>query len=142
MPHDTDFFAPAARIIWRHRAKSYNLDCMRYLFALSPLFIVVAVSSFCTPVTWADGNGSTAPDRVGNPTSRQYDQRLPPVIPGEEVVTEGGQRMRVWSSSGPVPINPVPTPQTLNGNGNGTGYGPAVIVDGRIDRPILPNRRP
>ena len=60
------------------------------------------------------------------PTTRQYNNRLPPVIPGEEIVTETGQKMRVWSSAGPVPVNPRPTPQTFN-NGN---Y-PAVIIDGR-----------
>jgi hypothetical protein len=60
------------------------------------------------------------------PTTRQYNNRLPPVIPGEEIVTETGQKMRVWSSAGPVPVNPRPTPQTFNGNNF-----PAVIVDGR-----------
>lgn len=60
------------------------------------------------------------------PTTRQYNNRLPPVIPGEEIVTETGQKMRVWSSAGPVPVNPRPTPQTFNGNNL-----PAVIVDGR-----------
>lgn len=59
------------------------------------------------------------------PTTRQYNNRLPPVIPGEEIVTETGQKMRVWSSAGPVPVNPRPTPQTYNG-----GL-PSVIVDGR-----------
>lgn len=113
---------------------------MRYLFALSPLLLALTVNSSSVSVARADGKTDGAPDRVGNPTSRQYDQRLPPVIPGEEVVTEGGQRMRVWSSSGPVPVNPVPTPQTLNGNGN--GYGPGVIVDGRGERPLFPDRRP
>lgn len=63
------------------------------------------------------------------PTTRQYDSRLPPLLPGEEVVTETGQRMRTWSSAGPVPVNPRPTPQTLqNLNGNG---GAAIIIDGR-----------
>jgi hypothetical protein len=45
-------------------------------------------------------------------------------------VTQTGQKMRVWSSAGPVPMNVPPTPQTLNGGGYGYG-GPAVIVDGR-----------
>jgi hypothetical protein len=59
------------------------------------------------------------------PTTRQYNNRLPPVIPGEEIVTETGQKMRVWSSAGPVPVNPRPTSQTYNGTL------PSVIVDGR-----------
>ncbi len=68
----------------------------------------------------ADGNDK--------PTTRQDDDRLPPVLPGEEVVTQTGQKMRVWSSAGPVPVNQQPTPQTLNGDGYG---GVGVIVDGR-----------
>jgi len=111
---------------------------MRYLFILSPLFVALSTVLLPIEVTLADGKSDAAPERVGNPTSRQYDNRLPAVMPGEEIVTEGGQRMRVWSSSGPVPVNPIPTPQTLNGN----GYGPAVIVDGRVDRPGLADRRP
>jgi hypothetical protein len=80
------------------------------------------------------------------PTTRQYDQRLPPVMPGEEIVTETGQKMRVWSSAGPVPVNPQPTPQPLPGNGV-AGGGIGVIVDGRerYDRgpdnmPLAPRR--
>jgi len=38
------------------------------------------------------------------------DSRLPPVLPGEEVVTSTGKRMRVWSSSGPVPVASPPEP--------------------------------
>jgi hypothetical protein len=48
-------------------------------------------------------------------------------MPGEEIVTETGQKMKTWSSSGPVPVNRRPPPQAL---GNGTG-GIGVIVDGR-----------
>ena len=74
-------------------------------------------------------NGDDGSDDQDKPTTRQDDDRLPPVLPGEEVVTQTGQKMRVWSSAGPVPLNVQPTPQTLNG---GYGYGgPAVIVDGR-----------
>lgn len=35
------------------------------------------------------------------------DPRLPPVIPGE-VVERGGERMKVWSSSGPVTTGDAP----------------------------------
>lgn len=63
------------------------------------------------------------------PTTRQDDPRLPPVLPGEEVVTQTGQRMKVWSSAGPVPVNPMPTPQQIFGDGDGAGLG--IFVDGR-----------
>jgi hypothetical protein len=69
-------------------------------------------------------------DQASKPTTRQNDPRLPAVLPGEEIVTETGQKMRVWSSAGPVPVNPMPTPQQIFGNGtNGAGLG--IIVDGR-----------
>ncbi len=93
-----------------------------------PLFIVAAVMSFGPISSYADGKSI---EQANQPTTRQNDPRLPAVLPGEEVVTESGQRMRVWSSAGPVPVNPRPTPQTLQGN-NGYG-GPSVIVDGRFD---------
>ena len=76
-----------------------------------------------------DGVGAAPAAGQDEPTTRQDDDRLPPVLPGEEVVTQTGQKMRVWSSSGPVPVNQQPTQQPWGG-----GYpygGPAVIVDGR-----------
>ncbi len=79
-----------------------------------------------------DSSTSNSPTTL-NPTTRQNDPRLPPVMPGEEIVTQTGQKMRVWSSAGPVPVNPQPTPQQLN-----NGYGGGIIIDGRdfagIDR--------
>ena len=97
------------------------------------LLSVVAVVGFATSsLVFADqgDNGDDGNDEQDKPTTRQDDDRLPPVLPGEEVVTQTGQKMRVWSSAGPVPMNVQPTPQTLNGGGYGYG-GPAVIVDGR-----------
>jgi hypothetical protein len=102
--------------------------------ARSVLFFACAAAAFAltTHVVLADqgGTGDSAAEADGNdkPTTRQDDDRLPPVLPGEEVVTQTGQKMRVWSSAGPVPVNQQPTPQTLNGNGYG---GVGVIVDGR-----------
>jgi hypothetical protein len=77
----------------------------------------------------ADGNPPRGQQPPQGATTRQYNDRLPPVMPGEEIVTETGQRMRVWSSAGPVPVNPQPTPQPLPGGVGGGGVG--VILDGR-----------
>jgi len=90
---------------------------------------VLALVAACG-VAFADqgDTGDASADTDDKPTTRQDDDRLPPVLPGEEVVTQTGQKMRVWSSAGPVPVNPQPTPQSLGGDGYG---GPAVIVDGR-----------
>jgi hypothetical protein len=91
--------------------------------------VMVAVVAACG-VAFADQSdtGNDTADTNDKPTTRQDDDRLPPVLPGEEVVTQTGQKMRVWSSAGPVPVNPQPTPQTFNGNGYG---GAGIIVDDR-----------
>jgi hypothetical protein len=96
----------------------------------SPAFLPILVSAFALltlayPEARADEAGFGQAAGVYTPTSKQYDKRLPPVLPGEVVVTEEGQKMRVWSSSGPVPVNPRPTPQTYNGGM------PGLILDGR-----------
>ena len=88
----------------------------------------VAVGSVASADQGDIGDSAAAADGNDKPTTRQDDGRLPPVLPGEEVVTQTGQKMRVWSSAGPVPVNQQPTPQPLNGNGYG---GVGVIVDGR-----------
>lgn len=104
---------------------------MKVRWGLVFTFVAVVCSVTSNPA-FADqaGSGDDGNDDQDKPTTRQDDDRLPPVLPGEEVVTQTGQKMRVWSSAGPVPMNVPPTPQTLNGGGYGYG-GPAVIVDGR-----------
>jgi hypothetical protein len=85
----------------------------------------------CAPLRGASADGKPGYDQTKpqRPTTRQYDPRLPAVMPGEEIVTETGQKMKVWSSAGPVPVNPRPTPQQLPTGSNGAGVG--VIVDTR-----------
>ena len=98
-------------------------------FSQSSVVMSLAVAALCvgsSTIAVADqGEGADALPRQQQPSIKQYDPRLPPVLPGEEVVTEQGQRMRVWSSAGPVPVQPQPTPQSLQGLGG-------VIVDGRV----------
>lgn len=60
----------------------------------------------------------------------QVDRRLPPVYPGEEV-SDGKKTIKVWSTSGPVPVNrPAAAPQPFDQNVQGTGP-ISVIVDER-----------
>lgn len=106
----------------------------------SPCFLPILVCAFALilPLSRearADEAGLEQAAGTYTPTSKQYDKRLPPVLPGEVVVTEEGQKMRVWSSSGPVPVNPRPTPQTYNGGM------PGLILDGR-GGPQQPGFRP
>jgi hypothetical protein len=91
--------------------------------AFASLFLLSAKPSY------ADGSQAVSRPRYQRPTTRQYNDRLPPVIPGEEIVTETGQKMKTWSSAGPVPVNRRPTPQTVGNGVSGSGIG--VIIDGR-----------
>lgn len=98
-------------------------------------FVVALFGLYCLVVdshhALADGNQWAIQNQQQDqaPTTRQNDPRLPAVIPGEQIVTQSGQRMNVWSSAGPVPVNPTQPPQYYGGGGY--GYGPGVIVDGR-----------
>lgn len=106
---------------------------MKTFTSLQIISLCVLGTAWLSASTTALADSSNVPsvDSVPTPSSKQYDKRLPPVLPGEEIVTESGQRMRVWSSSGPVPINPPPPPQQLGG-------GVPVIVDGRGPYPPFP----
>jgi hypothetical protein len=50
-----------------------------------------------------------------NPSAATFDKRLPPVIPGEEI-SDGKDRMNVWSTSGNVVGAVVPSAPTVNSN--------------------------
>lgn len=58
----------------------------------------------------SDSVGPVRVDTVATPGSdASFDKRLPPVLPGEEV-SDGKNRMKVWSTSGPVTVGPAPEP--------------------------------
>ena len=111
---------------------SFRLSVLVVLAALFPLVSRAdgAESEGCDP--YKTQCGARSIDLPANAASdASFDQRLPPVLPGEEV-NDSGQRMKVWSSAGPVPIN--------NLNAWGTGGTPipglggiGVIVDRRRD---------
>lgn len=59
-----------------------------------------------------------------------FDKRLPPVLPGE-TVTDSGRKLKVWSTSGPVPVSSPPEPWRNDSNltVGESGAGVSVIVD-------------
>ncbi|MCB9029743.1 MAG: hypothetical protein H6619_01715 [Deltaproteobacteria bacterium] len=60
-----------------------------------------------------------------------YDKRLPPVVPGEQLV-RNGRKVKVWSTSGPVPVSPAPRPfDTGNQEAQELLKNGGVIVDTR-----------
>lgn len=57
-------------------------------------------------VAMADGEPAAAatPNQASDAS---FDKRLPPVLPGERV-SDDGHTMRVWSTTGPVPVASAP----------------------------------
>ena len=82
---------------------------------------------------WVQGNPATRP--VNKASDASFDKRLPPVLPGE-VVGDSGKKMKVWSTSGPVPVAEAPEPwSTPAAHNHGVGTlndsGVSVILDER-----------
>ena len=102
-------------------------------FLVFPLCVLILPSlGVCDGMDVSQNRVHPAPEITEAP---DLDKRLPPVIPGQKIEVSG-QKMRVWSTSGPVPVSPVPrpprnTPDTgriQGGNGD-----ISVIVDRRGD---------
>ena len=105
-------------------------------------FTVLAVLLVCGVVgrgdrVYADGYANS--DSVGLPhvdaiatpgSDASFDKRLPPVLPGEEV-SDGKNRMKMWSTSGPVPVSAAPEPwkESPEEQRRILGGGVGVIVD-------------
>jgi len=51
-----------------------------------------------------------APSLAGADESSENYKKSEKFLPGEEVVTPTGQKLRVWSTEGPVPVSPPPEP--------------------------------
>lgn len=109
------------------------------------IYIFIALSVFVAlpqMQLWADGSTKLAQPHK-QPT---LDPRMPPVVPGEEVI-RNGKKIKVWSTSGsPSVSTEVPAASTTHQNwtvdegraNDNNGQGVAVIVDGRD---LVPNRQ-
>jgi len=84
---------------------------------------------------WTAGRQDAA---VNTASNASFDHRLPPVLPGEEV-RDGRATSKVWSTSGPVPVDTTASPY-MQGNSEtgrkvdssaGLPSGVGVIVDQR-----------
>ena len=80
---------------------------------------------------WSQGAAKANPSGI----TKEGAERLPPVLPGQEVQDSAGNRMKVWSSSGGVPVAPAPEPfeatTSLSGGGRLDPSKVGVIVDNR-----------
>jgi len=87
-------------------------------------------------VGYGDTTLRARPEGFATPGSdASFDMRLPPVLPGEEV-SDGKNRMKMWSTSGPVPVAPAPEPwkesDAVRNKILGSGVG--VVIDQRDHR--------
>lgn len=104
--------------------------CLTCILGIGNLFAAHAV---------ADGTSTQGTAKpVSTPGSdASFDKRLPPVLPGEEV-SDGNKKIKVWSTSGPVPVGQAPEPWSQDkwhrfdqGRFNRDGAPVEVIVDQR-----------
>ncbi len=100
---------------------------MKVLYTFTTTLLMIALPS----LLFADGEFNVRQEKT-EPVIEERDPRLPPVLPGERVHTRGGQKLRVWSTAGPVPAREAPT---LIPNEKHIDVGEVdVIVDTRDDR--------
>ena len=68
---------------------------------IQSIFLVLAAVMLCIAVTnaYADGESTIDSAKKDPSSAAQMDSRLPPVLPGEEIKTEGGT-IKMWSTSG------------------------------------------
>lgn len=106
--------------------------------ALGAVFFLPAVGNVVRADGASYGNTDSVyrPDGFATPGSdASFDKRLPPVLPGEEV-SDGKNRMRMWSTSGPVPVAPAPEPwkESDEVRNKILGSGVGVVIDQREHR--------
>jgi hypothetical protein len=109
-----------------------RFNFQRSIFLSLALSILVAA-----PAVFAQ---DSQPRALKKSQGKGSDPRLPPVLPGETIETEGGEKMNVWSSSGPVVVAPPDVPQVPALGATQPYGGAAVIVDGRgfpLQRPDI-----
>lgn len=88
----------------------------------------------------ADSPASSDENSKSYPVTER-DPRLPPLLPGETVHTEGGDTMKVWSSSGSVTTQRPPAIPEVDSTKKDRVRDIDVIVDQRAKAP-KPGRPP
>jgi hypothetical protein len=87
------------------------LNQQRFWWRSSFLLTAVAVVFFPAGSSLADGKQQDAaePAEQVDESSANF-KKTGRFLPGEEVVTTTGKKMRVWSTEGPVPVSRPPEP--------------------------------
>jgi len=105
-------------------------------------FLLILLMAILTGPARADEDIRDS-NRKPPPAQRERDDRLPPVLPGEDIRIGSGRKMKVWTTAGPVPVAEPPEPWK-NGGRRGKGRAAAedisVIIDGRRTPPPAKRR--
>ncbi len=101
---------------------------LTFMRKITLFFVLVAFFFPFFTRAFADESAEPTPTPISQRSGVLFDKRLPPLMPGEEVQTENG-KMKVWSSSGPVPMNAPTIDERIN---NSDSFD--VIVDKRHHR--------
>ena len=99
-------------------------------------FLAAGVVLFAISAANADSEWSVPQPAATAAAEDQSSKNFPKIgrfLPGEEVVTPTGKKMRVWSTEGPVPVTQPPNPPY--GAPGSLPYGTEIIVDDRGAKP-------
>ena len=77
---------------------------------MAKLWVVIALLLLVSNAKGDGENSSAAPAAKPGLESSNYDKTEDRFLPGEEVVTPTGKKMKVWSARGPVRVSPPPQP--------------------------------
>ncbi len=104
---------------------------IKITLVISILFVVLGIPSAMAEEARSEwvlrDKAKTSDEEINAGSDASFDKRLPPVLPGEEV-NDSGKRMKVWSTTGGVPVADAPEATRRKRN---KVRDIDVIVDGR-----------
>lgn len=101
-------------------AHNMSMDQKRLLLTKSSALTGILFSVLSATMFMVEFVKSARADSLSQPAGAvaTRDPRLPPILPGETVETESGDKIKVWSSSGGVGSNQSPPPPAAPVPGN------------------------
>ncbi len=74
------------------------------------LFVSLWMAPLLLELASADESGGQSPEKDQKPQASANYSKDSEFLPGEEVVTPTGQKMKIWSTKGPVDVSKAPEP--------------------------------
>ena len=78
------------------------------LIIVLTIFVITGIF-FGLSFAESDESANKLPEKPVDQSSANY-EKAKKLLPGEEVVTPTGQKLKVWSTEGPVPVSKAPEP--------------------------------